>query len=884
VNATSWFQDEGTLLACVREASRRGPRVPTIPGCEGLRELGRGGQGVVYLATQRSTKRRVAVKVLVDGVLASREARRRFEREIDLAASLQHPNIIRVYDSGVTEDGHAYYVMEYVEGTSLEELVRPGITVPRAPVAETLALFVKICGAVSHAHQRGVIHRDLKPSNIRIDTTGEPHVLDFGLAKSALTSPRAASRPSLSMSRQFVGSLPWSSPEQAEGALERVDVRSDVYALGVMLYQLLTGQFPYSVVGTFPAVLNNIRTAPPHPPRGLCREIDEELEAVVLMALAKEPERRYQTAGELARDLERYLRHEPLEAKRDSTWYTVRKSLRRHRLAVGAVCGFVVLAVGVAVTTSVLYGRAVRAERLAEQRRQGVEAEADKVRRTKQFLQGMFGSLEPATTRGRDPRLLQQILQGAVQRVEQELAGEPAVEAPVRATLGRTYLALGDYAAAETNLFGAVRLYRSLADPGRRSGHRPDDLPLEMLQAISDLGQVYHEQSRFTEAEPLAREALEGFRRAAGEEDPSTLAALNNLALLLNSMGDAEQAERLYRQALDAQRRVLGEAHPDTISSKGNLAQLLLDRGSYDEAAPLVEEVLALRRRQLGPNHPDTITSITNAARVAQEQNCLEEAEALYREAVDGSRRVLGDDHPRTLSAISNLAVLCQQRGRVEEAENLLREAIEQQRRTIPDDDPAAALLLNNLARVLQESGRLVEAVPLLRQAHNTVLQKYGPEHPQTLAAMNNLAGVLADLGRRDEALELFRQCLDIRRRTLGAEHPQTLLAGINYGGCLRDAGRLDEALGVFEEVAGAAAGLPADHWLLPYLSGGQGEALTLLKRFEEAEPLLLDSYTAFRSVLGYDHPTTGRAASRLADLYRAWGRPEQAAVYAPTE
>ncbi len=885
-----WYRNEQALLASVRSTSGGARRAPDIPGYDDLRELGRGGQGVVYTAGQRSTKRTVAIKVLLEGAFAAESTRRRFEREVDLVASLRHPNIVRVYDSGVTADGYPYYVMEYIEGATLDEQVgrvtavtggRSGsaavdsrtVRIPDAlpSIEGTLRLFAKICEAVNYAHQRGVIHRDLKPSNIRIDPAGEPHVLDFGLAKSAMTGDDMHTA-MMTVSGQFTGSLPWASPEQTEGEPGRVDIRSDVYSLGVLLYQLLTGRFPYAVTGTFPDVIRNIQLASPARPRALRPQIGDELETIVLKAIAKERERRYQSAGELARDIQHLLNHEPIEAKRDSTWYTLRKSLYRYRLVAGIACAFLVIAVGVAITTTVLYRRAVRAERFSELRRTQAEAQAEKALRTKQFLQGMFGSLDPVENRGRDAAMLRAILADAAGRVPVELSGQPEVEASVRATIGRTYASLGDYVAAEENLDRAARLYRGLDEAA----------DTDRLGVLSDLAGVYQEEGRFEDAEPLAREALDGFRRAQGENHADTLTAKNNLAFLLHSLGRLDDAETLYRETLDRQRELLGEENRGTLSSKGNLAQLLMDEGRLEEAAPLVLETLAARQRVLGPDHPDTVTSVNNAARLAQEQGQLDQAESLYKQAIDGYRRVFGEDHPRTVMAMSNLGVLCQQRGRYAESEALLREALEAQRRRIADDDPAAAVLLNNLARTLQESNKLAEAEPLVRQVYATLQNAYGPEHPQTLTAMNNLAGLLSDLDLKDEARELFRECFEIRRKTVGLEHTSTLLVGVNYASALRDGGDPATALALFDEMSQAAAALPADHWLRPYLHGARGESLYLLKRYAEAEEPLLESYHGFQSTLGAAHASTQRATTRLFDLYEAWGKPEKALEFAP--
>ncbi len=361
--SSDWYRDPAHLLGELQR-SRIAPlsAVPSINGYDHLHQLHRGGQGIVYRAVQRSTRRTVAIKVLLEGAFASPANRRRFEREIELVAELRHPNIVRVYDSGVTPDGHLYFVMEYIEGTSLDKATLDSPPRPRSDspsrvqdqesrVDTVLQLFATICDAISYAHQHGTIHRDLKPSNIRVDAAGQPHVLDFGLAKTlagtgipsgsgtekssesgqAVSNPQSAIR-NLTVTGQFMGSLPWASPEQAEGRPDRIDVRTDVYALGVMLYQALTGQFPYPVVGSLRSTLNNILTVQPARPSSLATHLDDELDTIVLKCLAKEPERRYQSAVELGRDLRCYLAGEPIEAKRDSAWYTLTGVPPSHRI------------------------------------------------------------------------------------------------------------------------------------------------------------------------------------------------------------------------------------------------------------------------------------------------------------------------------------------------------------------------------------------------------------------------------------------------------------------------------------------------------------------------------------------------------------------------
>ncbi|TWT45080.1 Serine/threonine-protein kinase PrkC [Phycisphaerae bacterium RAS1] len=399
-----------TSPGAVRDAAGAGVPPDAIPGYELIREIHRGGQGIVYLAMQLATKRKVAVKVILEGRFAGAADRARFEREVQILAALKHPNIVAIHDSG-SAGGCFYLVMDYIPGQTLDRYVEsrrrelaespsggsasgaaaaPGKTashagsrVTRRAVDEFLRMFAKICDAVNAAHLRGVIHRDLKPSNIRVDPEGEPVVLDFGLAKAPVgdVAPAAA----MTETGQFVGSLPWASPEQASGMPSAMDVRSDVYSLGVILFQMLTGRFPYDVTGSMRDVLDRIISAAPARPSTLLRHIGDEVETIVLKCLAKERERRYQNAGELASDIRRYLSGEAIEAKRDSAWYVLRKMARRN--AVAAVMLMTLLVgIGSAGTVAVFYRVLAR---------EGAE-EAERARQAHAAAVNEFGELTEA--------------------------------------------------------------------------------------------------------------------------------------------------------------------------------------------------------------------------------------------------------------------------------------------------------------------------------------------------------------------------------------------------------------------------------------------------------------------------------------------------------
>ncbi len=410
------------------------PPPDSFPGYELTREVHRGGQGVVYQAMQKATKRKVAIKVLREGPFAGDRDRARFEREVQILARLNHPGIVAIHESG-SAAGRVFFVMDYVAGQPLDVHVA---SVDRG-VRGALVLFAKVCHAVNAAHLRGVIHRDLKPSNIVVDSTGEPHILDFGLAKTGLWG----GDPVVTQTGQFVGSLPWASPEQAEGDPDRIDVRTDVYSLGVILYHMLTGRFPYPVTGPLRDVLDNIGRAEPARPRTHNPGVDDEVEAVVLKCLSKDRERRYQTAGEVARDVGRYLSGEPIEAKRDSTWYVLSKALRHYRRHAAVGVAFVVLALGALVVSVTLWQRA--------------ETEAGRAARVRDVLFSMMDSRNPWSVTGPGGRA--DILSTAEQLADQ-YRDEPRVRADCLDAVASLYAGLGQAGEAVRRLEEALDIRR----------------------------------------------------------------------------------------------------------------------------------------------------------------------------------------------------------------------------------------------------------------------------------------------------------------------------------------------------------------------------------------------------------------------------------------
>ena len=649
-------------------------------------EIHRGAQGVVYRAVQLATQRPVALKVLLAGALATSRQRRRFERECELVAQLEHPHVVTVYDSGVTAQGCPYLAMQFVDGWPLDEWLRDWRAGPRSrarsALPQLLRLFVKLCAGINHAHQHGVIHRDLKPANVIVDRDGEPHVVDFGLAK-LVAPPAGDARAAVTQEGALLGTLAYAAPEQVRGQPRALDVRADVYALGVILFEMLTGQLPFSVEGDLADVLHRITSTDPQPPSACAPpdaggsppalRIDDELDTIVLKSLAKEKERRYQSAAALRDDVQRYLRREPIEAKRDSTLYVLRKLLVRHWVQASTAGAFVVLLIGFGGAMSFLYGRA--------------QIEAAKARQVNVFLEDTLSSVEPGG--GEREVTVRELLDEATQWIDIALTDHPEVAASIQATIGNSYRNLGLLDRAEPLLESALATRRTLF--GERDA--------QVAQSLFQLGQLRHAQQRYDEAERLYLAALDLYRELLGEaranpyllgqlaclrrdqgrfaeaqqllqrslamqedrlgpENASVALTLYRLGEVATDLGELGAARDYHERALNIQRSVLHVHHPDITRSLDALASLLLRLGQADSAEPLLRECLALRRAVLHPGHWRIAATQAQLGRVLCEREQYAEAEQCLLIAAARLEEQLGVADPRTQSACRDLADL----------------------------------------------------------------------------------------------------------------------------------------------------------------------------------------------------------------------------------
>lgn len=868
------------------------PLPPWIAGYRTIRKLGEGGMGVVYEVEQQDPRRLVALKVIRGGPFVDEHSVRLFQREAQSLARLKHPGIAAIYEAGRTEGGQSFFAMELVQGVPLDEWLHAHpIEGPdlRARLRSRLELFLRICEAINYAHQRGVIHRDLKPSNIMViagpegtegagaaagpgahpptgSTTrrAEPQIriLDFGLAR--ITDSEAGPATVLTRTGEIQGSLPWMSPEQARGDNDSIDLRTDVYALGVILYQMLTDRLPYDTGGlVLHEAVRVILEEPPRRPGGIRRILQGDLETIALKALEKEPARRYQSASALAEDVERFLTNQPILARPPSATYQLRKLVLRHKTFFGSAAVIFVLLIAFGITMSVMFARQ-RRERLR------ADAERDKAEQINSFLQGMLSSVDPKKALGRDVTV-REVLDEADRRITAALTGQPAVAAGVRSTIGLTYMALGVYEKAESHLRYALATRDSLLG---------SDDP-EVAGSLNDLGMLRWRRGDYPAADSLFRRALDIQRRRLGGRDPEVAGTLGNLGLLARDRGNYAAAESLARVSLEMRRALFPGVNLEVADGLNTMASILQSRGNPAAAEAASREALAMRRELLGSPHPDVAENLNNLADILKAENRYPAADSLLRESLAMGRAMLGPEHPSVAAALNNLATVLTYEGKYAEAESLSWQALRIYRKRLGDEHPSVASALNNLAGLLQSEGKNAEAEPLYRQTLALRRKLLGEEHPAVAVTLNNLGLVCQGQGKLAEAESFYRQALAMRRQLLGKSHPQVANSLLGLGQLLLEKGDATGAEPLLREcmeIRGRQG--PPGSWQLAAAENALGGCLAMEKRYAEAESLLTRSTPVITAASAASRQLKQDALRRVIDLYRAWRKPDRAASW----
>jgi len=869
-----------------------------------LEKIGEGGFGVVFMAEQTEpVNRKVALKIIKAG-MDTREVIARFEAERQALALMDHPNIARVLDADATETGRPYFVMELVNGIPITDYSDQ----KQLSTAERLQLFMKVCAAVQHAHQKGIIHRDLKPTNILVTViAGEavPKVIDFGVAKAL--GQKLTQKTLFTAFQQMIGTPAYMSPEQAALSGVDVDTRSDIYALGVLLYELLTGVTPFDAETLRQSALDEMRrlireTEPPKPSTRLTelarsqksevgnqkwKEVHGDLDWIVMKCLEKDRTRRYETANSLATDIQHYLTDEPVMARPPGRLYRFHKLVRRNKLAfaaTGAVSAALVIGLGLSTWSffreKAARQRAVAAEAAQRQLRQQAEAnekkaetEATKSRQVAQFLKDMLNGVGPSVALGRDTAMLREILDKTAQRVN-DLKGQTAVKADLHATLGNVYCELGEYTNAAAMHLSALALRKKLL-----GGEHP-----EVANSLNNLAEVFYQQGKWADAEATHREALVMRKKLLGNTHPDVAASLNNLAETLRREGKHAESETIQREALAMRRKLLGNEHADVAASLHSLAVLLSDQGRHPDAEPTCREALSMRRKLLGKEHPGVATTLEMLGGVLLSQGKHDEAEQVGREALAMRKKLLGDTHPDVGRSLHGLAFLLRERGKLAEAEALYRDALIMKRKLLGNEHPDVMDTLAHLARMSVLQGNLTEAETGFRQAL-AIRDKLNLGHQPSLAFTEFLFGnLLVQLGKWAEAETWYREALAMRRKLSGDND----LAVANALAPLTLTLLRQEKFAAAEPLARECLALREKkipgHWLTFDTRSLPGSSLLGQKKNAEAEPLLLAGYEGMQQredkIPANGKPRLHEALQRLVQLYESTGRPDQAAEW----
>ncbi|MCX6575961.1 MAG: tetratricopeptide repeat protein [Candidatus Aminicenantes bacterium] len=725
-----------------------------------VEELGKGGMGVVFLADQTApVKRQVALKIIKLG-MDTHHVVARFEAERQALAVMDHPNIAKVFDGGATDTGRPYFVMELVKGIPLTTYCDQNELTTR----ERLELFIPICEAVQHAHQKGVIHRDLKPSNVLVavqDGKPVPKIIDFGIAKAI--DHRLAESTLFTEQGLLIGTPAYMSPEQAEMSGLDIDTRTDIYSLGVMLYELLIGVLPFDQKMLRAAAFNEIQRIireidPPRAstqivklgetnttiaehrrtdPASLHRQLKGDLDCILMRAMEKDRTRRYETATSLAMDINRHLHNEPISARPPSTTYRLAKFARRHKVGLAAgVAVFLALVAGLVLATTGLI-RAKRAEAVAAGERDRANQETKTTRRVSDFLVSIFQVSDPRQALG-NTITAREILDKGAARVEEELKGEPLVKARLMDTMGTVYMNLG--------LFPQAAPLAERALEVRRQELAPDD-PL-IAESMNSLGALRYTMGNLAEAEKLFRGALDIRRKKLGEENYEVSTSLNDLAMTLNALGRYDEAEPLFRQALAIRQKLFGKEHPDIAQSLNNLGMFLYRRAKYEEAEKLFRQALEMNRRLLGEVHPEIASYLNNLGMVLRDSGQLAEAETTFRQSVDLHHKLYGPDHPNYGNSVVNLAALLVRTGKFEEAERYYLEVIALYNKIYSENNFNTATVKSLLGECLTKTKKFPQAEKLLVESLAIIKGQFGQDHPRTQAIVRRLVALYEAWGK----------------------------------------------------------------------------------------------------------------------------------------
>ncbi len=779
--------------------------------------LGEGGMGIVYLAEQENPRRTVALKVIRPG-LASGARLRRFEHEAQILARLHHPGIAQIYAAGTADTGHGpqpYFAMELVEGRVLDKHVAAARPAFRA----RLEILAKICDAVQHAHQRGVIHRDLKSANIVVDGSGEPKILDFGVAR--VTGADFQPTTLRTAAGEILGTLAYMSPEQVHGQAEDVDTRSDIYALGAVLYELLAGRLPHDLCGkTIAEAARIVTEVEPKRLGALEPRCAGDLETIAAKALEKDRTRRYASASDLAADLRRYLSDEPIAARPPSTVYQLRKFARRNKGLVGGIAAtFAVLVTGVVISTWQAV-RAVEAGKLARLRLGQLQREADRARTAKEHV-GRILAAAQVEEQGREATV-RQALESSEKWLDKDFADQPAIAASLHRTHGETWFSLGETKRARMHLERALELFEEAGDPLDAEALEAEGDLVRVLRAEGELDAAQRHASgllaladpgsrlalqtqaegaliqidlgHLEEGSTALRKSVEELRALGGPGNRDVLDYDSKYCDLLVKLGRWGEAEAAARSTLEEGRETFGPEDPTVLAAQRVLIQALLEENRGDEAELLSLEALALHEQVFGPDHRHLLSMLTLRTDALIRLQRFDEAEPLLVRAVETGERVYGPEHIETAAHAAKLAFLLDAAGKYEQALPQAQRAWEIQRQRRGEGSVEAVQAGLVVASLCTRSSRFKEAATAYRGLHAAAVRDLGRDNPTTLQVLANFGAHEMSVSHWSDAEKYLTECWQRSREVLGADDSRTLDALYSLAYLMEVTGRLDRA------------------------------------------------------------------------------------------
>jgi len=867
-----------------------------------VRTLGSGGMGVVYLAEQlQPVRRSVALKIIKQG-MDTEQVIGRFEAERQALALMNHPNIAKVFDAGGTEDGRPYFVMELVEGVPITKYCDQH----RLTVAERLELFVPICQAIQHAHQKGVIHRDIKPSNVLVadfDGNAVPKVIDFGIAKA--TGQQLTEATMFTQLGVVIGTLEYMSPEQAQPMSMDIDTRSDIYSLGALLYQLLTGVTPLKASqlneSAYLEMLRKIREEEPLSPSSRLAQSTEtlqqtseergtdagrlpkllrgELDWIVMRALEKDRARRYETANGFARDIQRYLAGEPVEAGPPSATYRLRKFATKNRVLLATSAAFVALLIlGAAVSTWQAV-RARRAEKVATTERDRANTEAASAKAVTDFLEKSLLSQASANQQSGldeqpDPDVkVRTLLDRAAAGIGGKFGKQPLVEADIRETIGETYrdLALTPQAAEQ---------FQKQYDLDRKAKGADDP---DTLEALGNVATIRKDEGKVAESTQLWEKVVAGLTRALGGDDLRTAKAMQSLAVGYMELGQYAKAEPLLKQAFSIQMKKSGLDNIDTLDTSDSLETLYLRDHRNAEAEALALKSFEAYKRLYGKDHPYTLRAMFGLGEVYERQEKYAQAEQMTLPVLEGNMRLFGPKHPDTLSTMGLLANIYDRQGKHAEALAMEKKLYEV-RRQIGADMPESLPVEADLAVMYEHNGNLAKAEETYKDSLERMTRVYGPTHPETLTAVSDLAYFYETHHEYAKAIPLDLRGREAALKTYGPDNRQTIGFTSTIGKDYLALGQYAKAETEFRTALASVVKTAPDNWKRYNLESMLGGALLGQKKYAEAEPLLISGYNGMQQredkMPGAAKPFIKEDGERVPALYVAWGKPGKAAEW----